>query len=232
MRTGVKLMTYGIGAAALLAIAGMAAWIIYVNNVEKPAYQTLRADGDVELRRYPPLLVAEVTRSGSRKQAVNAGFRPLANYIFAKERDDAGIAMTAPVTQRQREAIAMTAPVTQLQMGGQDDMAADEWIVRFIMPSKYTAETLPKPVQNDVRIVELAESLTATIRFSGHADDEAIAANEARLRTWIEDHDLETISPATYAYYNDPWTPGPFRRNEVLLEVIEGTNVQAGPYRL
>ena len=155
----------------------MAAWIIYINNIEKPAYQTLRAEGDVELRSYPPLLVAEVTRSGSRKQAVNEGFRSLASYIFAKERDDEGIAMTAPVTQQQRETIAMTAPVTQMQMGGQDDMAAGEWTVRFIMPSKYTAETIPRPVQNDVRIAELPESITAAIRFSGHANDGSIATN-------------------------------------------------------
>ena len=172
-------------------------------------------------------LVAEVIRWGSRKQAVNEGFRSLASYIFAKERDDEGIAMTAPVTQQQRETIAMTAPVTQMQMGGQNDMAAGEWNVRFIMPSKYTAETLPRPMQNDVRIAELPESITAAIRFSGHANDGSIATNEARLRTWIEANGLESAGPAIYAYYNDPWTPGPFRRNEVLIDVIEGTNARA-----
>ena len=91
------------------------------------------------------------------------------------------------------------------------------------MPSEYTAETLPKPVQDDVRIVELRESLVAAIRFSGHASDESIAANEARLRTWIEESSYEIAGPSTYAYYNDPWTPGPFRRNEVMIDVVAKT---------
>ncbi|MBK8840091.1 MAG: heme-binding protein [Hyphomonadaceae bacterium] len=43
----------------------------------------------------------------------NAGFQPLADYIFAKDRNGGEIAMPAPVTQATRQKIAMTAPVTQ-----------------------------------------------------------------------------------------------------------------------
>lgn len=78
----------GIAGAVLvtLVVAAAAAWVIYVNNVQQPTYDIVRSDGDIEVRDYPKLIVAEVLRSGGRQEAVRQGFRPLANYIFAKER--------------------------------------------------------------------------------------------------------------------------------------------------
>jgi predicted Zn-dependent protease len=57
------------------------------------------------------------------------------------------------------------------------------------------------------------------IRFAGWATDAGVAAKEAELRTWIEPGGLRPVGPPTYAYYDDPWMPGPPRRNEVLLDV-------------
>ena len=36
---------------------------------------------------------------------------------------------------------------------------------------------------------------------------------------WIDARGLRRLSPPVYAYYNDPFTPGPLRRNEVLYDV-------------
>ena len=68
--------------------------------------------------------------------------------------------MTAPVTQQGNEKIAMTAPVTQQ---GSDK----SWRVRFIMPSKYTMETLPKPNNPAIELKEIPAKRFAVIRFSG-----------------------------------------------------------------
>jgi hypothetical protein len=150
------------------------------------------------LRAYPPLVVAEVTRTGTRDQAVRAGFGPLARYIFAQERGG--------------EKIAMTAPVTQTAEGG-------SWTVRFIMPSDYSLDRLPKPSGADVKLTELPAARRAAIRFSGWWSDPLFTEKNAELLAWMAKHGLSPVGEPTFAYYNDPFTPGFLRRNEILYEV-------------
>lgn len=202
-------------AAAVVALSAVVAggWILVVNNVEQPAYEVVRRDGPFEVRNYPELVVAEVKRGGARREAVSAGFRPLANYIFAKDRVGAAISMTAPVTQ-EREKIAMTAPVTQMRS---EVEGSESWNVNFIMPSEYKLQDLPKPAKRDVTLRELPASRRAAIKFSGVATDELIAEKEARLIQWVSEKGYKATGNPIYAYYNDPFTPGPLRRNEVML---------------
>lgn len=200
-----------IAIAAIVASAAivLVVWVYVVQNVERPRYDIVTSAGAIEVRQYPALVVAEVTRTGDRQSAVRAGFGPLARYIFARDRDGESIAMTAPVTQQR---IAMTAPVTQSRTDG-----GDSWAVRFIMPSAWTLDTLPKPGSGDVRLLSVPPTRQAAIRFSGVATDASIAEKESELRAWLTSRGLVPAGPATYAYYNDPWTPGPLRRNEVLI---------------
>lgn len=197
-----------------LAVAAFGVHVWYVNNVGQPEYTSLVSDDDIELRDYPALIVAEVTRKGDRWSAVNRGFRPLAAYIFAKERAGDRIAMTAPVIQQRRETIAMTAPVTQTPAD-----SSGSWAIRFIMPHDFTRESLPKPVGPDVRLASVPAQRRAVIRFSGVTTDELIAVKEATLRKWIRERGLRPLGPPTYAYYNHPLTPGFLRRNEVMFDV-------------
>jgi hypothetical protein len=183
----VLVLVVGIGAAVL--------WHARAAAVETPAYAVEVAEGPIELRRYPPMIAAEVTRTGDRQAAVRAGFGPLARYIFGRDR--AG------------EKIAMTAPVTQTPAGG-------AWTVRFLMPAGWTMETLPAPA-GDVRLVELPAQRMAAIRFSGRWTDARFAEAEARLRDWLAARGLSPAGPPVHTYYNDPFTPAFLRRNEVLL---------------
>ena len=187
-----------LGGVAVLAIAGCAA-LVARGPVEEPPYTSAALDGDFELRDYPELTVAEVTTTGTRRDAVGAGFRPLAGYIFAKEREGEKIAMTAPVTQTPG--------------------ADGEWAVRFIMPSRYTLDTLPRPAGSTVRLETIPARRMASVRFSGVATDTLVAEQEARLLAWMTDRGLIPADTPTYAYYNDPFTPGFMRRNEVLVPV-------------
>jgi hypothetical protein len=224
-------MLIGLGVIGGLAALAIGAWVYVTSNVEQPAYALVIADGAIEVRDYPGLVVAEVTRRGDRNGAVRAGFSPLAAYIFAKNRGGESVSMTAPVMQEPKtpsqttartpaptteQTIAMTAPVTQTPAGGGD---ADAWLIRFVMPAKYTLATLPKAAGDDVRLLELPASRRAAIRFSGVATDGLIAANETALRSWLAARNIGIVGAPTYAYYNDPFTPGPLRRNEVMVEV-------------
>jgi hypothetical protein len=193
---------------AALVIAAAAGWVLYMRSIDQPSYELVVKDGNIEVRDYGAMTVAEVTRRGDRDSAVRAGFRPLARYIFAKDRPGEKIAMTAPVTQQLEK-------MPDANEGGGDQT----WKVHFIMPEGKEPGTLPKPSDEDVRLLRIEAKRHAAIRFSGRADDRLIKANESRLRSWLDEHGYTVVGPAVYAYYDDPFTPGMFRRNEVLLEV-------------
>jgi hypothetical protein len=219
MKRMARMFGYLAVGTVLAGAAAVAGWVYFVNNVEQPSYKVVTVAGAIEVRDYPALVVAEVTRTGDRRGAVNSAFRPLANYIFAKERAGEAIPMTAPVTQKRDEKIAMTAPVTQSPSGGD---GSGPWTVRFIMPSKYRLADLPKPAGGEVTLKDVPAARRAAIRFPGVTTDELVAAKEAELRRWLDAQGLKTLGPATCAYYNDPFTPGPLRRNEVMFDLAPG----------
>ncbi|RIA55154.1 SOUL family heme-binding protein [Dichotomicrobium thermohalophilum] len=199
------------GAIVAVIVVAIGAWIIVTQNIETPDYESVVQDGSFEIRDYPEMIVAEVRRTGTRDKAVREAFEPLADYIFARERGGDSISMTAPVTQEPTDKIAMTAPVTQTQREG-------EWVVRFIMPAKYSMDELPAP-GSDVTLERIPPERRAAIRFSGSWDTELFSRKTEELRKWLAERGVEPTGPPTYAYYNDPFTPGFLRRNEVLFDI-------------
>jgi len=181
--------------------------------VEEPAFKAVLREGAFEVRDYPALVVAEVTVSGDQKEAAGKGFRLLAGYIFGGNNRRQSIAMTAPVAQAPTsEKIAMTAPVTQTQN-------ANEWVVRFTMPSAYSLETLPEPNDPKVHLRVLPPARFAVLRFSGLARKGDVAAKTAELKKLTGTHHLRATGPASLAQYDPPWTPWFMRRNEVMMPV-------------
>jgi hypothetical protein len=122
------------------------------------------------------------------------------------------MAMTSPVTQQGNEKIAMTAPVTQQGDG-------KSWRVRFIMPSEYTRDTLPKPNNAAVELKEVPGKRFAVIRFSGMGGKESLERRNKELDAFLSAKSLTPLSLPTYAFYNPPWTLPFLRRNEVLIEI-------------
>ena len=106
----------------------------------------------------------------------------------------------------------MTAPVTQTQ-------SADEWVVRFTMPSAYSMETLPEPNDPKVHLRLLPPTRFAVLQFSGLARKDDVAAKTAELEKLAGTHHLRAIGPASLAQYDPPWTLWFMRRNEVMLPV-------------
>ena len=183
---------------------------------EQPKYTASQQSGAMEVRRYPPMVAAEVQVTGDREAAVNAGFRLLAGYIFGGNTARQSIAMTAPVIQapRKGESIAMTAPVVQSGSEG-------AWTVRFIMPSAYTLKTLPVPVNPKVQLVPLAPASFAAIRFSGLAHEDQITRMTQTLEAYMQQRHLKATGPASVARYDPPWTLWFMRRNEILIPIAD-----------
>ncbi len=185
---------------------------------EEPGFTTSLQQDAFEVREYPALVAAEVTVGGERDEAASAGFRLLAGYIFGGNTRRESIPMTAPVVQARTggESIAMTAPVIQTgEAGG--------WVVRFIMPKKYSLDALPVPNDPKVRLVALPPARFAVVRFSGLARVDEVAAKTAELQAFAATNKLPVIGPPSLARYDPPWTLWFMRHNEVMLPLrIEG----------
>ena len=187
---------------------------------EEPAYTVLEQSGEFELRQYAPMIVAETLVSGSMDDASGSGFRLIADYIFGnntvRNGDEGKISMTAPVTMAaQSEEISMTAPVSM-------ERSAGKWRVHFVMPSKYTLDTLPRPNNPAVTLREVPATNYAVIRFSGFAGENKVAAKTAKLKVWLDGKDIEPLGNPELARYNPPWTLPFFRRNEIMIPYRPG----------
>jgi hypothetical protein len=201
---------------AALALASVALCVSPAMAIEEPNFTLVVQEGDFEIRDYAPIVAAEVLVDGDRDEAVSAGFRILAGYIFGGNQGNAKIAMTAPVTQSptdgKGETIAMTAPVTQSAEGA-------SWRVRFMMPSSYTKATLPKPNDDRVTFVDIPARRVAALRFSSMWTDTALQVKKDELAALIKSKHLSVIGEPAFAFYDPPWKPFFWRRNEVMQEI-------------
>ena len=199
-------------AALVVVLIGVTLWGPIVSNVEQPKYKTVESSGNIEIRDYAPMIVAEAEVSGGRRDAIGKGFRVIADYIFGNNTTAQKVPMTAPVTQQNSEKIAMTAPVTQQGDG-------NTWRVRFVMPSNYTLETLPKPNNPVIELKEVGAKRFAVTRFSGIAGEDSLRRYTTELNEFTSARGLKPVSEPIYAFYNPPWTLPFLRRNEVMVEI-------------
>ena len=208
-----KLMTI-LALLGVLAFLASLVWGLVANDVETPSYKVVASEGQIEIRRYGAMIVAEANVEGEREKAIRDGFGIIADYIFGNNLASENVAMTAPVTQQVNETIAMTAPVTQQNDG-------TSWKVRFVMPSEYTMATLPQPVNPEVQLIEVPSSRFAAVQFSGFGNQSSLDKHPAQLLDYLKREDLRPIGQPTFAFYNAPWTLPFMRRNEVLIEIDE-----------
>ncbi len=200
---------------------------------EEPKFELIEKTGDFELRRYAPMIVAETWVEGSLAEGSNAGFRLIAGYIFgdntsraAKAGGSEKIAMTVPVTMEPGpQKIAMTAPVITESSASPSPAAVasdaapvrgERWRMHFVMPSRYTMETLPRPNNPRVNLREIPAQNIAAKVFSGFVTDERVREETAALHAWMKARGLSPVDAPQLARYNPPWSIPFLRRNEVL----------------
>jgi hypothetical protein len=182
--------------------------------IEQPRYEILEKDGDIELRRYESYIVAETVVDADFERAGNEGFRRLADYIFGNNRSRQELAMTAPVAQSATEKIAMTAPVNMHREG-------NSYRITFMMPSSYTLETLPEPINPQVRLREVPGEIVASLRYSGRWNLQRYEDHLHELESWIETRGWRPRGEPILARYDPPFKPWFLRRNEVLITLEE-----------
>ncbi len=185
-----------------VVMAGTAGAEATHKGYEMPPYSVEWSEGTREIRAYGPHLLAEVKVTGSRSGAIQAGFRTLAGYIFGGNATGETIAMTVPVAQ--------TPDATS---------EGETWVVSFMMPARYTTETLPTPRDGHIRFVPVEPSRQLVERFSGIPGTEGLADRAEALRAWAKVQGYEVLAGPHYYFYDAPLTLPWNRRNEVAFTI-------------
>lgn len=223
-------MKYFVGIIVAVLVV-LLAWSIgykyYSGTLEEPGYEVVEKYDGFEVRDYDSYIVAQVEVDTDGRAGVNEGFRVLADYIFGNNISVSGleegkefeeVAMTVPVTETVSlesvaESIAMTAPVT-------DFVEGDKRVIIFSMPSKYTLENLPKPVNDRVELVEVPAGKFAVKTVSGNGTRSKMEKALSELRAELEKEEISyNMESYSFAYFDPPLTPWFLKRNEVLVEL-------------
>ncbi len=180
-------------------------------GIEKPKYVVIEEKGNCQIRQYEPYIAAETLVDSDFDNAGNIAFNRLYKYISGNNRKKESIAMTAPVNQ-QSEKIAMTAPVNQQKSEG-------KYVVSFTMPSKYTLETLPEPLDSSIVLRQVPAQKIAAIRYSGTWSQKKYIKNKTEVEQFIREKELKVTGEDVFARYDPPFQLWFLRRNEVLIPV-------------
>jgi hypothetical protein len=190
---------------------------------DEPVHETEAPIGDLQVRRYAPVVVAETTLAGADwDEARESGFRRLADYISGKNTERAHIELTPPVHVAKNrmnagEKIAMTAPVAITEHAGGHT-------VMFVMPEGRTLASLPVPLDSRIQLRELPARRLALLRFAGGYRWAPVHRKMRELLTKVERAGLRTEGEVHFGGYDPPWTLPFLRRNEVWIELAPKGN--------
>ena len=168
--------------------------------IETPEYNLLDSEGKFELREYKSFLVAKTTVQNDYKEATDAGFMKIANYIFGGNKSQLSIAMTAPVIAN-----------VPNDKGTYD--------IIFAMPKKHTLSSLPVPNDNQVKIETHNLGKTAVVKFGGWATKSRTEYYKKELEEFLKKKNYIAKNVFLVAQYNSPWVIPPFRKNEILISI-------------
>ena len=178
--------------AGLLIIAGCQSSRA---GYESAPYQVIRSEGKFELRDYPAMTVVETTMAGENG---DGSFGRLFGFITGRNASQQKIAMTTPVFMADGESTRTMA---------------------FVMPASMKKSAVPKPADGSVVVREVPAGRFAVLRFSGGRSAAREKEYLGRLKAWMSGQGLKTSESPIYGYFDPPWTPTFFRRNEVMLRV-------------
>ena len=194
----------GIGLTLGLALTTVVGYFGYTTSrlhYESAPYTVTSQSGDYEIRDYPALTVVETLTPDGDSQ----GFRRLFNFISG--------------SNEKKEKIPMTTPVFFSVHNSSNAVA-------FVMPKDMKPELVPKPSTGLVEVSEYPAGKFAVLRFDGNLDrkdsdfNKIESENIDKLRKWVGtteqiDEDQEPI----WSVFDAPWTPGFWRRNELMIRL-------------
>ncbi|MEM1444166.1 MAG: heme-binding protein [Verrucomicrobiota bacterium] len=191
-----KRMGWILGILFLTVIAGL--WVTTSRaGYESARYKVEEKEGSFEVRIYES---HEVVATSMEDGKQNGSFGKLFGYISGDNEDQQKIKMTTPVFM----------PAT-------GDGKTQE--MQFVIPQDVSEAGAPEPSKKGVKKKSMSGGKMAVIRFSGRNDAAQRKKKLAELREKLSEKNLTAVGDPIYAGYDPPWTPGPMRRNEVLIRV-------------
>jgi len=167
-------------------------------STEEQKYKVVRTYDDFEIRFYPSATIATITSNAKTYNELSGpGFQKLAGYIFGGNEANTSIAMTAPVHMDVNDAGST---------------------MSFVMPSEYTKETLPKPNDPSVSIINTKDEYVAAIRFGGFASEQDRKFYTDKLQGLLKEKAITTYGHYRFLGYDSPYQMTN-RRNEIVVAV-------------
>jgi hypothetical protein len=213
MRTTKYLLALGL-ATALTACVEQSKDYYTQTHYTNPTYTITQTEGNIQLRKYQSLLVAEVTENGSREMAMKDGYQALSSYFQGNNSTGESIAMTEPMVEY---------PVFRSVHGNTSMRTVDnqKWVVRFYLPVEFSHATVPQPKDTSIRLLDTNAMTAVAISYSGPWSDDNIQSNEDILKSYVSHNNLHALDVPVYAFYDQPATPPWSRHNEVLMRLSD-----------
>ena len=171
-------------------------------SIETPQYKLIKKEGKFEIRSYDEMVVARTSVNSDYKESTLTGFRRIASYIFGNNDKEMKISMTAPVIS--------------------DCPSSHEkpYEILFVMPKEHSLEDLPKANTELISIEKESLGEVAVLVFGGWATKTRSLNYQKKLLAFINKQSLKHKEGFMIAQYNSPWTLPPFRKNEVMVRIL------------
>lgn len=162
---------------------------------ERPEYKLIKKDGDFELRKYEKFYI--VKYRDSKDINLNSGFQTLFSYISKNNSKNQKISMTVPVIEEKKE---------------------DAMTMSFVVPKEFFSD-IPKPKDSRLEIEDVDHGYYAVVSFKGTSNEIIEKKQENSLKDWVERNQWEIVDDFMVAYYNPPFIPGIFKKNEIWVKI-------------
>ncbi len=170
--------------------------------IETPEYKIISKHEGFEVRRYSDMVIATTKVQADYKNSTSSGFRRIASYIFGGNDKEMKIAMTAPVIA--------DCPSEGLK----------SYNISFVMPKEHSIKDLPKANISEVSIQKESLGEVAVLSFGGWASESRSTGYQKKLSELLTKNKIEKKGGFMIAQYNSPWTLPPFRKNEVMVRIL------------
>lgn len=172
-----------------------------MGHYETPQHNILFKDNNFEIREYNEFSIVEY--DNEMDPDINNGFGTLFRYISKGNKEEVKIAMTIPVIEE----------VTRTKKK-----------IAFVVPSKYE-DQIPQPKDSHLTVKKFDKGMFAVIVYSGFSSKEKEIKMKNKLAQWIDINGYMRQSNYMLAFYNPPFTPPMFRRNEIMVRVVNSNRV-------
>jgi hypothetical protein len=175
---------------AIVFVSLISNWIMGQRYESQP-YEILQSLDDLEIRFYPPAMMAKTMENTGNP------FSTLFRYISGANQNNEKIEMTTPV-----------------YMYPEDGTSAME----FVLPKKYMGQDVPTPSGTNVKIYESKPGYFAAVRYGGYSNASKVKIHTDRLMGEMQKHNLKAISKPVVLSYDSPYKVMN-RRNEILVKI-------------